>query len=691
MHQGNPRVEDPVLALENLSVSYATRAGTLAAVRDVSLEVRPGEAYGLVGESGCGKSTLALAVMGYLGPTGRVEGGRILFRGEDLVGKSAGELRRIRGARIGMVYQDPLAALNPCLTVGEQLAEVLMVHRGLAKGEAWEACLPMLEKVRMPDPRTLMIRYPHQLSGGQQQRVLIAMALLPQPDLLIMDEPTTGLDVTIEAAVLDLVAELRGELETAILYISHNLGVIARVCDRVGVMYAGELVEEADAQAIFRQPLHPYTRGLLRCVPRLDASKAVRRLTSIPGQLPPPTAPVFACVFEARCGFARDLCRAARPEISPAAPGHAVRCVRWRDIPAASEDAANLSPAAPGTGPPPRPLLEVAEVRCYYDQAGGALARLLGRRRSVRAVDGVDLQVGPGAIVSVVGESGCGKTTLANCIAGLVAPTGGRLTLRGLDISRVVEKRDPSVLRQIQMVFQNPDATLNPSHTVGRSIGRSLQRLGGVPRPRVREEVRRLLREVQLDDSSLDRVPRQLSGGQKQRVAIARALAGKSPLVICDEPASALDVSVQAAILNLLVDIQQTHGTAMLFISHDLSVVRYVSDHVAVMYLGQVCEVGRTEEVFAPPYHPYTEALLSAVPVPDPRPQAARIRLEGPVPSALDPPPGCRFHTRCPRKIGPICETTAPPIQASSATHRIACHIPLAELRKLARVVGGMV
>jgi peptide/nickel transport system ATP-binding protein len=325
----------------------------------------------------------------------------------------------------------------------------------------------------------------------------------------------------------------------------------------------------------------------------------------------------------------------------------------------------------------------VRDLRSYYEHAAGWLARLLGRRRSVRAVDGVELQVAPGETLSVVGESGCGKSTLARCIAGLVRPTGGRLTFREIDIGQLVEARDPAVLREIQMVFQNPDSTLNPAHRVERAIGRALRRLGGVPRGRVRQEVRRLLEEVQLDDGFAGRLPRQLSGGQRQRVAIARALAGRSRLVICDEPVSALDVSVQAAILNLLAEIQGSRGTALLFISHDLSVVRYLSDHVAVMYLGQVCEVGATEEVFAPPHHPYTEALLSAVPEPDPRPRGGRIRLEGPVPSALEPPAGCRFHTRCPRKLGPVCETVAPPVQPVSPTHRIACHIPLADLRAL--------
>ena len=683
---------DPVLILEGLSVSYATRAGIVRAVRDVSLRIGRGEAYGLVGESGCGKSTLALAVMRYLGPAGRIEGGRILFRGDDLVAKSEHDLGAIRGARIGMVYQDPQASLNPAMPVGEQLVEVLLAHTRLSRREAREGAVAMLETVRMADPQAVMARYPHQLSGGQQQRVLIAMALLPHPDLLIMDEPTTGLDVTVEAAVLDLIAALRREFKTAILYISHNLGVVARICDRVGVMYAGELMEEAAVEAIFLRPLHPYTRSLLRCVPRLDGRLGRGALPSIPGQIPSPTALPPGCVFEPRCAYAHEECRQSRPGFSEAAEGRTVRCIRWREVETGPEPLAEAPAAASGRGHEgaAQPLLAVRGLRSYYAQSGSLLARLLRRaRRFVRAVDGVDLEVRPGGVVSVVGESGCGKSTLAKCIAGLVAPSGGTLRLREADLAKPVEARDRSILRSLQMVFQNPDSTLNPSHSVGRALARPLRRLGLVPRAQVGQEVRRLLRAVRLDESMADRYPGQLSGGQRQRLAIARAFAGKPALVICDEPVSALDVSVQASVLNQLLEFQTLHGTAIVFISHDLSVVRYLSDHVAVMYLGQICEVGRTEEVFAPPYHPYTEALLSAVPEPDPRPQPARIRLEGPVPSALDPPSGCRFHTRCPRKVGPICETTPPPVQAASATHQIACHIPLAELRTLRHVVGA--
>lgn len=680
---------EPVLRVENLAITYETRRGDVKAVRGVSFEVMPGETYGVVGESGCGKSTLAFGVVRYLSPNARVDGGRILFWGENVLEMTEEQLRAIRGNKIAMVYQDPMSALNPSLRIGEQLTEVLVIHRGLKEREAYRRCLEMLEKVRMPDPEAMMERYPYQLSGGQQQRVLIAMALLTNPDLLIMDEPTTGLDVTIEAAVLDLIAELKREFDAAILYITHNLGVVARICDRVGVMYAGELVEEARVEEVFLNPLHPYTRGLLRCVPRLGLSKETSRLHPIPGQVPPLNALPPGCVFERRCSFAREECCLSRPELVEAAPGHAVRCFRWEEMAAMEEAPVEEKPLFVAVSDEGEPLLRVQGLKAYYLQEESALLRLIrrGKKRYVKAVDDVGFEVKPQNILGVVGESGCGKTTLAKCIAGLVAPSDGKIEFLGIDISKPVEHRDRDLLRELQMVFQNPDATLNPSHTVGQAIERPLRLFGTVPRSEIGREVRRLLRAVKLDESYIHRRPDQLSGGEKQRVAIARAFAGRPSLVLCDEPVSSLDVSVQAAILSLLLEFQQIYGTSMLFISHDLSVVRYLCDHIAVMYLGQFCEVGRSEDIFAPPYHPYTEALLSAVPIPDPRIEQRRIRLEGPVPSALHPPPGCHFHTRCPHKLGDICETTEPPRHDAGNGHFIWCHIPLEELRQRESVI----
>jgi peptide/nickel transport system ATP-binding protein len=682
----------PILRVEDLAISYQTRGGTVRAVRGVTFDIAAGETFGLVGESGCGKSTIAFSVMRYLGGNGRVDNGRILFRGDDLLAKSNEELRQIRGDRIAMVYQEPQSALNPAMRVGDQLAEVLLVHRRVSRAQAYRACEEMLGRVRMPDPRVVMQRYPHQLSGGQQQRVVIAMALLPNPDLLIMDEPTTGLDVTVEAAVLDLLVDLQREFSSAILYISHNLGVVARIADRVGVLYAGELIEESPVHDLLARPLHPYAIGLLESVPRRERT-AHESLRPIPGQLPSPTAPLPGCAFAPRCSFATSRCQVERPPLEPALGTTRVRCFYWPQVAERQPEAfAPLVPQPPAArsveaAASPGPFLAAEDVRYYYTQSEQAGAGWLrrGPGGTVKAVDGVNLQLGPGQVLGIVGESGCGKSTLAKCIAGLLAPTEGQLTFLGTDITKPVERRDHRLLRELQMVFQSPDATLNPSHTVGQALARPLQLFRSVPRAQVKQEVRRLLREVKLDEQVAERRPQQLSGGQKQRVAIARAFAGRPRLVLCDEPVSALDVSVQASILNLLLEFRDREGTALIFITHDLAVVRYISDHVAVMYLGEIREVGRTEDIFNPdlPHHPYTIALLSAVPTLDPADGDRRVPLEGSVPSALDPPSGCRFHTRCPFKLGPICEREAPPWRHASGDHHIYCHIPLDELKEL--------
>ncbi len=681
--------QTPILDVRNLTIAYATRKGDVLAVRDVSFDIQRGEAHSIVGESGCGKSTVAFGIVNFLGRNGRIVDGRILFQGQDLVGRSQEELRRIRGDRIAMVYQDPMAALNPSMRVGDQMAEVLIVHRLFKPKEAEETCVEMLRRVHMPDPGNVIRRYPHQLSGGQQQRVVIAMALLNDPALLIMDEPTTALDVTVEATVLDLVSELQHEFETAIMYISHNLGVVARVSDRVAVMYAGEIVERATVRDLFARPQHPYTQGLLRCVPRLGMDKRASLLYPIRGRVPPPNALPPGCVFEPRCDYAREECRRRKPELRLVATGHFARChfaeeiqqTGW-ELPA--ELLAQVGSAAPADDGPP--LLRVSHAKTYYQVPS---KKLLSREKLlVKAVDDVSLEIRKGQTLGIVGESGCGKSTLVKTIVGMEKPTGGQFEFMGIDISMPVTRRKLEIVRELQMVFQNPDSTLNPSFTVGYQIARPLRRFKVVPRDQVRAEVVRLLEMMKLGERYYDRYPRQLSGGEKQRIGIARAIAGRPGVILCDEPVSALDVSVQAAVLNLLLEIQQKTGTTLAFIAHDLSVVRYFCDHIAVMYLGQIVESGPAEAIYAPPYHPYTEALLSAVPIPDPTAAQKHIRLEGTVPSALNPPSGCRFHTRCPRKIGAICEQETPPWQDAGNGHRIFCHIPLAELRKMEPVIS---
>jgi len=685
------RVKTPILKIEDLAISYETRRGDVNAVRDVSFDIHRGEAYGIVGESGCGKSTVAFGIVNFLG-NGRIVDGSILFQGRELRGRSEEELRRLRGDQIAMVYQDPMQALNPSMRIGDQLSEVLTVHRGLSKETAYEKCIAMLKLVYMPDPGAVMVRYPHQLSGGQQQRVVIAMALLNDPALLIMDEPTTALDVTVEAAVLDLIAELRMKIDTAILYISHNLGVIARVCDKVGVMYAGEMVERASAEDVFLRPMHPYTQGLMRCVPKLGTSKESSYLYPIRGRVPSPMNLPPGCVFEPRCDYAKEECRLRKPELRLVGLRHWARC-HFADRITASEWQPPESVAADLVQLERReeegPILQVEHLKTYYRQASTSAASLigLGEKRYVKAVDDVSLEVPKGSTLGVVGESGCGKSTLAKTIVGLEPLTDGKVEFLEFDVSVPIKKRDIKLIKELQMIFQNPDSTMNPSFTVGHQIERPLRRFKTVPSDRVRDEVFRLLNAIKLDESYYHRLPRQLSGGEKQRVGIARAFAARPELVLCDEPVSSLDVSVQAAILNLLLEIQQEYGTTLLFIAHDLSVVRFFSDYVAVMYLGQICEIGPSEAIYAPPYHPYTEALLSAVPIPDPSVEQKHIRLSGSVPSALDPPSGCRFNTRCPRKIGQICEQEVPPWQESEDGHRIFCHIPLEELRQMEAVV----
>ena len=691
----NMKRGEPVVSVKGVGIAYETRKGDIQAVKDVSFDIHKGETVGIVGESGCGKSTLAYGLVNYLGRNGKISHGDIIFQGESLVGRTPEELRQLRGDRIAMVFQDPMTSLNPVLTIGDQMMEVLTVHKGISDAEAHERCVEMLDQVNMPDPAKVMERYPHQISGGQQQRVVVGMAMLNNPALLLMDEPTTALDVTVEAAVLDLVNVLRKEFDTAILLISHNMGIIARVSDRVGVMYAGELIEMADVKEIFKNPRHPYTQGLIRCLPKLGRGKEDSVLYPIRGRVPAPSDLPPGCLFEPRCDYAQAKCRdAGRLQLREMGPNHTVRCHFAEDI-----DGTAWTPP-PGLVPIfeeksdgdqlADSLLKINNLETYYPHGGGLLG--LGQKEYVKAVDDVSFEVFRGKTLGIVGESGCGKSTLIKTIIGLEAKTGGEAIFNGTNIGNRVNKRDMATIRELQMVFQNPDSTMNPSYSVGRQIERPLRRFNTVPASEIRNEVVRLLRAVKLDEFYYDRLPRQLSGGEKQRVGIARALAGRPDLVLCDEPVSALDVSVQAAVINLLLEIQKEFGTTMLFIAHDLSVVRFFSDYIAVMYLGQIMEIGPADAIYAPPYHPYSEALLSAVPIPDPTAEQAKIRLEGSVPSPLNPPSGCRFHTRCPRRNmlpdgGKICEQEVPPWQDAGDGHRIFCHIPLSTLEKVDPVI----
>lgn len=685
----------PVVEVTDLAIAYDTRKSEVQAVRDVSFAIQRGEALGLVGESGCGKSTLAYGLIGYLGRNGRINHGDVLFQGESMVQCSEKELRRLRGNNISMVFQDPMSALNPVLRIGEQMTEVLTTHQEISSEEAYEKCLEMLERVYMPDRERIMQSYPHQISGGQQQRVVIGMALLNNPALLIMDEPTTSLDVTVEAAVLDLVADLRHEFDAAILFITHNLGVISRVCDRVGVMYAGELVELASVKDIMKKPRHPYTRGLIRCLPRLGASKTSSTLYPIEGRVPKPDECPEGCIFSPRCVHAQANCQTDHPDLRFLDSEHQVRCFYAEELVSFGwqQDTAYQVPEAHDQVEE-TPILSVDDVEVHYPHSGASFLSSIGlaKKQYVRAVDGVKFDVPRGKTLGIVGESGCGKSSLVKALIGLEEITGGEACFQSFELKGRANKRDIALIRELQMVFQNPDSTLNPRYSVGRQIARPLKRFKIVPKNQQRQEVIRLLAEVNLGAHYYDRLPRQLSGGEKQRVGIARAFAGRPDLVLCDEPVSALDVSVQAAVLNLLLEIQKQNETTILFIAHDLSVVRFLSDYIAVMYLGKIVEYGPAEAIYAPPNHPYTESLLASIPIPDPEVDQKCLRLEGNVPSPLNPPSGCNFHTRCPRRDmlpegGVICEQVDPPDIETSGGHRIACHIPLKELSKLEAVI----
>jgi len=682
----------PVLEIKDLNLSYWTRAGEIPAVIDFSLTVQKGESIGLVGESGCGKSTVAMAIMQYMGGNGSIKSGSIRFKGVELTELPPDELRTLRGSHISMIYQEPFAALNPSLTLGTQLKEVPMTHEGISDTEAHDRAAQVLADVRLPDPARVMAAYPHQISGGQQQRVVIAMALLSNPSLLLLDEPTTALDVTVEAGITKLIADISRKYGTSQIYISHNLGLILEVCDRVFVMYSGEVVEEGTINSLFTWPRHPYTHGLFGCIPLPTADKNAAPLRPIVGQLPLPHERPHGCNFGPRCKFFEDgRCDAKDVPMEPVAgttSDHRVRCVRWREIDH-SQDVAHgdaKDPMEIGDA-----VLAVEGMQKYYEVHDRSIKALLAGKSVmyVKANEQLNFDARRGETVAIVGESGCGKSTFAKVLMGLETATDGSIRHDGNDICKIpVRERSPQQIGSLQMVFQNPFDTLNPSHTIGTQIGRVIKKFGvETDKAKIRARVMELLDIVKLPRDFYIRRPRQLSGGQKQRIGIARAFAGNPSMVIADEPVSALDVSVAAAVTELLMEIQREHKTTLLFISHDLSVVRYLSDRIVVMYLGQIMERGTTEAIFAPPYHPYTEALLSAVPIADPEVTKREIVLEGNLPSALNPPQGCPFSTRCPRKVGTVCDDERPPVQMASDTHAIACHIPLEELARVEPVI----
>jgi peptide/nickel transport system ATP-binding protein len=674
----------PVIEAKKLSIDYRIGKNWLNAVSDINLAINPLQIHGLVGESGSGKSTLGLAMMRYLADNARISSGEIWFEGEDIAHAPVEKLRQIWGRQIALVPQNPLDSLNPSLNIGEQMAELTQLHLGLSKSDALKQALEALDNVKIADPRKILQRYPHQLSGGMQQRVMIAMALSTRPKLLILDEPTTALDVTTQAVILDLVRDLIKEEQAAALYVSHNLGTIAQLCDYVTVLYAGEIMESASVEDLFAKPLHPYTAGLLGSLPATNGT-ANSRLSTISGLAPSLAERPHACVFAPRCPVAIDICRSEKPPLEPTIGNRLGRCWRWQEI-ASGAIVPRNKPQGKFEDDSKKqrlPILEAKNISKNFADSS-LLDKLFGDAESVQAVQDVSLNVQSSMTLGIVGESGSGKTTLARAIVALNTADSGEIMLMDKPLSLQLSERSKEELAKLRMVFQNPNDALNPYRTVGQAMARTYQVLkhGKASREETENRIAEVLEAVGLSPAYAARFPHQLSGGEKQRVVIGRAFIANPALILADEPTSSLDVSVQATILNLLKDLRAEYGASYIIISHDLDVIHYLADWIVVMYLGEVMEQGSSAQIYAPPMHPYTEALLSAIPVPNPAVEQGTIRLEGDIPSPRNKPTGCPFHTRCPRFLGDICVNEAPPIRINDG-HEIRCHIPLEELKAL--------
>jgi peptide/nickel transport system ATP-binding protein len=662
-----------LLSVRDLHVEFRTSRGRVRAVEGISYDVRPGEILAIVGESGCGKSVSSLAIMRLLPKrTSRVTKGEILFGGRNLLKLSDGEMRRIRGREIGMIFQEPMTSLNPVLTIGEQIMEPLFIHLEMSKTKARERAVELLNLVGITDPERRLEQYPHQLSGGMRQRVMIAIALACEPKLLIADEPTTALDVTIQAQILELLKDLSVRLNIAVVMITHNLGIVARYAHRVNVMYAARIVEKGPADDIFLKPKHPYTLGLMRSIPRLDRPCG-ERLETIEGLPPDLRSPPEGCRFRPRCTMRIAVCE-NDPPLAEAEPGHFSACFRAHEVAADTAKPARAR-AAGADFTDKQPLLAVDGLKKFYYVSGGPLIGG-GTVTEVRAVNDVSLSLRPGETLGLVGESGCGKTTIGRTILRLETPTDGTIVFAGRDIAKASQIEMRPVRRQMQVIFQDPFSSLNPRMKVGQIIAEPMLVHGIVQgRPAADKRVLELLDKVGLHGFMADRYPHEMSGGQRQRVGIARALAMNPSFIVCDEPVSALDVSIQGQIINLLEDLKRELGLTYLFIAHDLAVVRHISDRVMVMYLGRLMEVAERDALYAEPLHPYTKALLDAAPVPDPVAERARQprALKGELPSPLNPPKGCVFHTRCPL-ASEICWTAVPDVREVRPNHRVACH-----------------
>jgi peptide/nickel transport system ATP-binding protein len=680
---------EPVLNVANLSVAITLPTSVVHAAGNVDLHVGAGETLGLVGESGSGKSMTALAVMGLLPPGGTVTAGSVTFGGRNLTALRPDRMRRIRGNELAMVFQDPLTSLDPTKTIGYQVAEPVRQHRGASKAAALNQAVETLALVGMPRPREIAENYPHQLSGGLRQRAMIAMALICQPKLLIADEPTTALDVTIQAQILDLLAGLKEQLGMAMLLITHDLGVIAGHADRVSVMYAGRIVETTGTSPLFRGMRHPYTQALLASIPRLSQDPA-QPLPAI-GGLPPDLAhPPSGCRFAARCRYARDQCRAEEPPLSGTEGEHRFACWHPVDGPL-PPGPATVTTAAPGprSGPADRgPLLELRDLVKEYPVTSGAVLRRTVA--AVHAASGVSFSVPAGSTFGLVGESGCGKTTVGKMIVALEKPDSGDVRLAGLDLATLRGQALRRQRRDLQLMFQDPLASLDPRMRVGAILAEPLAVQDAGRRPDRRRRVLELLGEVGLPASAVERYPHEFSGGQRQRIGLARALALNPRLIVADEPVSALDVSIRAQVLNLMKRLQASYGLTYVVISHDLTVVRYLADRIGVMYLGKMVELGSGDDIYARAAHPYTAGLIGAIPVPDPATERAKSgpAVTGELPSPVHPPSGCRFRTRCPLAQD-VCAAEEPPLRPFGPGHVAACHFPLQSPDPTARDEAG--
>ena len=677
-----------LLELDGLCTEIRLRRAVVHALDGVSLTVDPGECLGIVGESGCGKTMTALSVMRLLPPGGHIVGGKILLDGKEISSIEDSQMRHVRGNEIGMIFQDPMTSLNPTMTIGDQIAETVLLHRGATTAEARQRAVEVLGLVGMPRPAERVDYYPHQLSGGMRQRVMIAMALACEPKLLIADEPTTALDVTIQKQILELIDSLRKRLGMAVILVTHDLGVIAGRADRVAVMYAGKIAESTSTTRLYGNPRHPYTEALFEALPEKAADNA-RKLYNIPGMPPDLTSPPSGCRFAPRCRYAQETCRANEPELKGDSWEHVYRCffpvgkeerakrhaeLAVTEAAAAPSQQAVTAPEAVADGE----LLRVDHlVKNFPVTAGAVMQRKVGE---VSAVADVSFSITPGQTFGMVGESGCGKTTIGRLIVGLEKATSGSIVLDGEDLTKLSTRERRRRSAKVQLMFQDSYASMDPRMRVGPILREplSIQRRGA--RREQHAKINEILDEVGLPRAAVQRYPHEFSGGQRQRLGLARALILRPQLIVADEPVSALDVSIQAQILNLMLELQRDHGLTYLFISHDLSVVRYLSNNIGVMYLGKLVEIGPSNDVYFGPVHPYTRGLIDTIPMADPVAEKAKVAkgVAGELPSAIDPPSGCRFRTRCPRAQD-ICATEEPPLRPFSEGHFAACHFPLRE------------